>query len=130
VPKTGKDDDREERIIMEVVVDAYGPEERSMGWYYYLADTIQFPFAAKCKSQRSTSPLRVGNAVEAIEMADADECQHEMFVNIRWDGDTLAVPLAQLEPVDVEDEDTIQAVEDWHYWTAMNGARKWWRYDG
>lgn len=119
MPITEKDDDREERIIMEVVVDAYGPEERSMGWYYYLAETLQFPFAAQCKSRRQTSPLRVGNAVEAIEITNADECQREMFVNIRWDGDTLAVPLSQLELVDVEDEDTIQAVEDWHYWTAM-----------
>jgi hypothetical protein len=37
-----KDPVREERIIMEVVVDAYGPEERMMGRYYYLADTLQF----------------------------------------------------------------------------------------
>ena len=42
-----------------------------------------------------------------------------MFVNIRWDGDTLAIPLGQIDPIDVEDDDTIQAVEDWHYWIAM-----------
>ena len=101
------------------IVDAYGPEERSMGWYYYLADTIQFPFTAKCKSRRQISPLKVGDTVDAVGMADEDECQGEMFVNIRWDGDTLAIPLAQLDPVDVEDDDTIQAVEDWHYWIEM-----------
>ena len=26
---------REERIEMEVVVDAYDESERTMGWYYY-----------------------------------------------------------------------------------------------
>lgn len=119
MPKTEKDHDREERIIMDIVVDAYGPEEQSMGWYYYLADTIQFPFAAKCKSRRQISPLKVGDTVDAVGMADEDECQREMFVNIRRDGDTLAIPLAQLDPVDVEDNDTIQAVEDWHYWIEM-----------
>jgi len=119
MPKTERDDDREERILMDVVVDAHDSEERSMGWYYYLADTIQFPFTARCKSRRQTSPLKVGDPVVAVGMADADECQREMFVNIRWDGGTLAVPLAQLDPVDVEDDDTIQAVEDWHYWTEM-----------
>jgi hypothetical protein len=31
-----KDEEREERITMEAVVDAYGPEEQAMGWYYYL----------------------------------------------------------------------------------------------
>ncbi len=30
-----KDESREERILMEVVVDAHDEEERAMGWYYY-----------------------------------------------------------------------------------------------
>ncbi len=30
------DEEREERIIMEIVVDTYGPEEQAMGWYSYL----------------------------------------------------------------------------------------------
>jgi hypothetical protein len=29
-----KDQEREERISNEVIVDAYGPEEQAMGWYY------------------------------------------------------------------------------------------------
>ena len=28
-----RDEEREERISMEIVVDAYGPEEQAMGWY-------------------------------------------------------------------------------------------------
>lgn len=32
---SGKDTAREERILMEAVVDAYSPEERALGWYYY-----------------------------------------------------------------------------------------------
>jgi hypothetical protein len=39
-----------------------------------------------------------------------------MFVLIRWDRPSgLAVPLSQLEAT-VADEQTTQAVEDWHYW--------------
>jgi hypothetical protein len=30
-----KDSKREHRIAMEIIVDAYGPEEQAMGWYYY-----------------------------------------------------------------------------------------------
>ncbi len=116
MPKTKEDNDREERILMEVVVDAYDSDERCMGWYYYLADTIQFPFTAKCRLRRQISPLKVGDVVEVVEMADEDECRREMFVNIQWDKDTLAVPLAQLEPVEAENDETIQAIEDWHYW--------------
>lgn len=30
------DPEREQRIAMEIVVDAYDSQERAMGWYYYL----------------------------------------------------------------------------------------------
>jgi hypothetical protein len=38
------DESREYRIEMEIVVDAYGEEERAMGWYCYLQDKLTFPF--------------------------------------------------------------------------------------
>jgi hypothetical protein len=34
--KIERDAEVEECIQMEVVVDAYGPEEQAMGWYHYL----------------------------------------------------------------------------------------------
>ena len=37
-----KDAVREDRIHMDAVVDAYGPEEQAMGWYYYLDDKTVF----------------------------------------------------------------------------------------
>ena len=52
---------------------------------------------------------------EVVEIAPAEECEHEMFVMIRWKSRQLAVPLMQLEGIDV-DEETQQAIEDWHYW--------------
>ena len=44
--KVEEDAQREERITMEIVVDAYTPEETAMGWYYYLEDKLRFPFPA------------------------------------------------------------------------------------
>ena len=55
-----KDEAREQRINWEIVVDANGPEEQAMGWYYYLDDTIHFPFSARCVVRRATSPLEPG----------------------------------------------------------------------
>lgn len=112
-----EDDEREERITMEIVVDCYGPEEQAMGWYVYLQDHLGFPFLARCVARRAISPLRSGDEVEIVGMAPEEECQHEMFVLTRWDRGTLAVPLSQLEGVTVDDE-TRQAIEDWHYWVA------------
>jgi len=107
---------REHRIEMEIIVDAYGPEEQAMGWYCYLEGKLQFPFAAKCIAERAVSPLRAGERVEVVGMAPEDECEHEMFVEIPWEDRRLAVPLAQLKPVAKVDRDTKEAIADWHYW--------------
>src|ERR1700674_5430319 len=110
-----KDEEREQRIHMEIIVDAYGPEEQVMGWYNYLDDTLQFPFSAKCIVRRTTSPLEPDEKVEVVGMAPAEDCEHEMLVLIQWKQRQLAVPLMQLEGIQV-DEETRQAIEDWRYW--------------
>ena len=51
------DEEREQRISMEIVVDAYGPEEQAMGWYYSLKDRLGFPFLARCVAERAISPF-------------------------------------------------------------------------
>ncbi len=78
------DPEREQRIAMEIVVDAYDSQERAMGWYYYLQDQLRFPFMAIYIDKRSISPLRVKDEVEAIGLLGEEECEHEMFVTIRW----------------------------------------------
>jgi Calcium binding len=112
-----KDEEREERIHMEIIVDAYGPEEQALGWYYYLEQNLHFPFTARCIARRATSPLEVGDEAEVVGMAPDEECMHEMFVLIRWRPHSLAVPLMQLEGIQVVEE-TQRAFEDWHYWVA------------
>jgi len=113
--RQAKDEEREQRIHMEIIVDAYGPEEQAISWYNYLADTLQFPFTARCVARRAISPLEVGDETDVVGVAPEEECQHDMFVLIRWRPHPLAVPLMQLESIQV-DEETQQAIEDWHYW--------------
>jgi hypothetical protein len=117
MPRPPRDEEREQRIAMEIIVDAYSADEQAMGWYVYLEQQLQFPVLAKCIAQRAISPLRVGDEVEITGMAPEAECGHEMFVLTRWDRGDLAVPLSQLEGLAV-DEQTRQAIEDWHYWVA------------
>ena len=109
------DEEREERIYNEAIVDAYGPEEQALGWYYYLEERITFPFKARCIASRKVSPLKVGEVVEVLEMADEADCTSDMIVIIRLGDRTLGVPLAQLEPV-AGDSTMVEAIGDWHYW--------------
>ncbi len=114
--KPKKDPIREDRIQNEAVVDAYGPEEQAMGWYYYLENKLRFPFPAKCIASSVTSPLRKGETVEVRRMAPEEACASDMLVLIRWQSRNLAVPLSQLAAIHV-DEPTLEAIGDWHYWT-------------
>ena len=116
--KARRNPDRENRISEEIIVDAYGPEEQAMSWYYYLEDKIQFPFQAQCLASVPTSPLRKGDSVEIRKMAHEDNCSTDMLVMTRWNNRNIAVPLSQLKAIGV-DESTTQAIEDWHYWIAQ-----------
>jgi Calcium binding len=116
--KRKRDSIREKRIQNEVVVDAYGPEEQALGWYYYLEDNIRFPFQAKCILAKAVSPLLKGETVKVRRMAPEDACARDMLVLITWHGRSMAIPLSQLTSLDA-DESTAEAIGDWHYWVAQ-----------
>jgi hypothetical protein len=116
--KPRKDEAREQRIDMEIVVDAYNEDERVMGWSCYLEDKLNVPFHARCIEEREVSPLEVGDEVEVTGMSPESDRLREMFVTILWGERDLAVPLGQLEVVKA-DKSTREGVEDWHYWLAM-----------
>ena len=115
MPPKKRDKAREERIALEIIVDAHDDAEQAMGWYCYLDEKLNFPFLARCIAERATSPLRKGDEVQVVGMAPEDECRHEMYVAMPWEGRTLCVPLSQLKGVKV-DEETQEAIEDWLYW--------------
>ncbi len=80
-----KNEEREHRIMMEIVVDANSAEEQAIGWYYYLDDTLSFPFYTKCIAKRVISTLKVGDEIDVIGLAPEYECENEMFVMMRWE---------------------------------------------
>lgn len=116
--KPPKDPSRENRIHEEAIVDAYGPEEKAMSWYYYLEGKLTFPFRATCTTSKITSPLQKGEAVDVLCMAPDEACTTDMLVIVRWQRRKLAVPLAQLTAINADDS-TVEAIGDWHYWVAQ-----------
>ncbi len=115
MPRTKEDLAREERINMEIVIDAYGPEERAMGWHCYLDEKLKVPFDAQVQIELPISPLNIGEKVEVLGLAPEEVCEADMFVWVRLPKRNLAVPLSQLLPL-TKDEMTLEAVADWHYW--------------
>lgn len=66
-------------------------------------------------AEHGLSPLREGEEVTVVSMADPDDCGCEMFVEVEWMGREMGMPLEQLIGVDV-DAATEEAIADWHCW--------------
>jgi len=109
--------DREERIIYKAIVDCYDETERAMGWYYYLADRISFPFSAAIKVMCPFNPLRLDEIVTVNALAAEEICEQGIYVEITSDSGDFAIPFEQALPIEADSE-TEQAILDWHYWKA------------
>jgi hypothetical protein len=76
---------------------------------------MSFPFTAECVATDKRNHLELEERVRVIQMAGEDYCEHDMYVNISWQDKILAIPLAQIKPINA-DEDSVEAISDWHYW--------------
>ena len=90
------DDEFDRRLSLEIIPDAYGPEEQALSWYYYLEEHLQFPFEAECVNDRSTSPLRIGDKVDVVGMPTEEDCEHEMLVTSAGTSECWLYPLLNL----------------------------------
>jgi len=63
---TERDEERDERIEMEIIVDAYTQNEQAMGWHIYLEETLDFPFEARCIDEQEVSPPGEGETVRVV----------------------------------------------------------------
>ena len=88
--KVEKDNDREYRIDMEVVVDAYDSEERAMGWYYYVCLRKTSGISLLRKQCRSlASEQRVEKVVEAGPSYQLREPQASYLANLGLKNDDI-----------------------------------------
>ena len=115
------DEVRELLITYKIIVDCYDVYEVASGWYAYLDDHLDFPFAA----YRLTTGPADPEQVQVIGMADAEDCRTDILVEIKYsDGDledVISVPLVELEAVDKNTQQA-QALGDWLYWLGQGNV--------
>jgi hypothetical protein len=122
MPSVEPNETREHRIKTEIIIDAEDKEDRALGWYDYLDDSLNFPFLAKWtkKSRKSSSPPQI-KQVEVLGMAPDDECLKDMLVEVVYpdgkDEDVFTAKLSEIEIIDADSE-TLEALADWQYWLA------------
>src|SRR5271168_1456295 len=90
--------------------------------HYDLEGKITVPFQARCGTTKAVSPIRKGETVEVLRMATEDACEHDVLVQIRWQGRKMAIPLSQLAAID-PDESTDEAIGDRHYCGGSKAGR-------
>ena len=91
-----RDEEREERISTRIIVDAYTVEEQAYGWHAYIDDTMNFPFEARCVTERDESPLKEGETVRVVGMSSTEPTLSQQYVTVEWMDRELGVPLGQL----------------------------------
>lgn len=104
----------QDRIENEVLANASDAHEKATAWLSYLKDQLTFPFQAKCIRELATSPLSVGELITVTGL-DTEDYARDISVAINWHGNILAIPLSQIEGIDVNG-DILQGITDWHYW--------------
>ncbi len=105
-------------IEEEITVDANGDDEVYMGWYYFMSETLEFPFkaVASIKKRNGTTEERTVDVIEDATNGDRFKCQ-AYYVNIDYEGVLMKVEVADLKPVNASDE-TLKAITVWKYWLA------------
>lgn len=115
MPKS-KDEERENRILDEIIVDAYGEAEQLMGWFYYFQDNLEFPIKATVKFR-----LRGGGGeikkVKIVEVDPKSENGRALRLGI-VEGKSERIQYISPEEIaslDTSDEN-LQIINDWLYW--------------
>lgn len=107
---------RDERILDTVIVDCYGPDEELMGWYYYLADGLHFPFYA-----RVLLPQSIGSEAEKKVQVMGVDPRSEQGEPLRLyaledvSGQMMSISLCQIVQAHTAAE-YLQILNDWLYW--------------
>lgn len=103
-------------IEEEIIVDAYDDDEVNMGWYYFIAEGLSFPFQAmaKIKKRDGSTEEYVGTVVE--DATDEERFRGETFyVHIDYKGTLMKIEIRDLTIVDATTENH-KVIEIWKFW--------------
>lgn len=113
------DTNHQKRIDYEIIVDCYDDYEQVMGWCTYLEDNIQLPFQAKYVKNLGITSLMLGTIVEVIAIDIDEEVEYinefEVMIEAKFKNKVYSLPLSAIKAVH-SDQETKQAIMDWHYW--------------
>ena len=112
---TKKDKERQERIELEIIVDACDESEVQMGWVIQMVERTDYPFFAEAPIKKRGQEATY-HRVEVVELGDVENYEGGDFsVGVDWHGTIISVPMLQLKNIEAAEE-TKNSIEDWQYW--------------
>ena len=110
------DEERENRIIHEVIVDCYDDSEEQMGWFYYMYDGLTFPFNGLANIP-TTSGKTVQKKVKIMKIDPKSEEGNPIRIGVTENGSRQIsfISLEDLSRVETSDEN-LDIINDWLYW--------------
>ena len=109
------EEEMQDIIDDEITVDCYGIEEANTGWYYFMSESMEFPFMAKAKIKKRNG-ITEERTVEVTGNATNEDRfgGEEFYVNVDYEGILIKVEIRDLEPIDAS-ENTLRALAVWRY---------------
>jgi hypothetical protein len=104
------------KIDYEIIVDCYDEYEVSMGWYYYMEETLKFPFKAKAKLKKVEGTAKLTEVSVTGLAADEEGFMHNDFdLEIITGKYVINIAYSKLSHIKADDE-TLEALAIWDYW--------------
>ncbi len=108
------------KIDYEIIVDCYDEYEVSMGWYYFMEETLEFPFTAIAQvKKRDGSQDKQQVEITGLSSDEEGFIHQDFLLEMEIGG--LLVPVAYSKLSDIQaDASTIEAFEIWDYWVGKH----------
>ena len=115
-----KDEERDYRILMEVVVDCYDDEEAATGWYYYFSENLDLPIQAQANLKLRGGKMEQ-KIVKIVDVESEFSVSEYLRIGITEEGSDRIqfISPEQLVSVTTSDENR-QIMNDWLYWHEFN----------
>ena len=102
-------------IDNEITVDCYDDDEANMGWYYFMSESLEFPFMAKVIIKK-TDGKKEESTVEVVSNATNSDRFNGggFYVNVAYQGILMKIEVRDLKPINAS-ENTLKALTVWQY---------------
>ena len=111
---------REHRILYEVIVDCYNDDEELMGWYYYMAEGLNFPIDVTVRFSLKHGKTEMKSA-QIVNIDPKSEQVNPMRLGIMEPGSKR---IQHISPEDLASADTtpenLEILNDWLYWHSFD----------